>query len=107
MASALEKEMEALLAGAGEVAAGADKAGKKAAKVRRKSKDLEEQLGDAMAAANLMDIDKKARLRRKSRDYADDDLKTAFDKHASDGKLATAKLQEVRRLSVPRARVVS
>ena len=46
--SALEKEMEALLGQAGEVGVGAKKAQGEAAKVRRKSKDLEESL-DKMA----------------------------------------------------------
>lgn len=49
--SALEKEMEALLGAAGGMAVEAKKVGHEAAKVRRKSKDLEADL-DKMAEAS-------------------------------------------------------
>ena len=51
--SALEKEMEALLGAAGDLGTGAKKAQGEAAKVRRKSKDLEESL-DKMAESSDM-----------------------------------------------------
>jgi solute carrier family 25 phosphate transporter 23/24/25/41 len=81
MASALEREMAELLASAGGTLAEATESKKGAAKVRRKSKDLEEQLGDMKIAMEKASDDWNklgGTVRRKSRDYSDDDLLEAF-----------------------------
>jgi Ca2+-binding EF-hand superfamily protein len=97
MASALEREMEELMAGAGGLAVDAGNEKKKAGKARRKSKDLEDQLGEAMeklSSSEAATASAAGRIRRQSRDHTDDELRAAFDKHASDGKLPSAKLAE-------------
>ena len=73
--------MAALMAESNKALGDADKLKKGAAKVRRKSKDLEEQLGglESQFAAASDEWNKLGtNVRRQSRDYSDTDLLQAF-----------------------------
>ena len=81
--SALEKEMNALLATTQGVLGGALSAKAAAGKIRRKSKDLEASL-DLMAASDAWNALGGRRSRRGSRDYTDESLKEAFERIDAD-----------------------
>jgi len=78
----LERAMKELLEGAGSAAEAGKKTSAEAGKIRRKSRDLEEQLGEmgsAQVEANAH------RSRRGSRDYTEEELEAAFAKIDTDG----------------------
>jgi len=88
----LEDELNALLAGAAVTQEGAKDATKEAKKIRRRSKDLEEQLdsmGTAEALGNLVD--------QLGSTETEDDLKKLFDEIDEDksGTLEVEELQKV------------
>jgi len=83
--ASLEAEMKALLASANATADMGTNVTKTAAKVRRKSRDLEEQLAQIKVSAPQEGWDLLAnRSRRASRDYSDDNLKAIFDEFDAD-----------------------
>jgi len=80
----LEDEMAALLSLAGGIQTAGAEVNKTASKVRRKSKDLQDQLAD-MAGAEKSWEALGNRSRRGSRDYSDDNLEATFAKWDKDG----------------------
>ena len=102
--TALEKEMEALMSGAGALSVDTKATQKNITKARRKSKDLEASLGDMAAVLNASNATQSfqavmgARVRRKSADYSTDELKVAFDSVDLDksGSIDKSELKKVR-----------
>lgn len=83
--SALEKEMEALLGATSNLMSDTKKTQGEAAKVRRKSKDLEESLDQMASASDKWNALGGRRSRRGSRDYSDEAMQEAFKKIDKDG----------------------
>ena len=98
--TSLESEMEKLMSQAKELSGTADKSKENAAKTRRKSRDLEEQLSE-MSAGDKWNAVGMGRQRRVSRDYTPSSLKEAFQAIDADssGYIDHAELEQVSTLS--------
>jgi Ca2+-binding EF-hand superfamily protein len=99
----LEKQMAELMSGISNVAEGANTAKKSAAKTRRRSRDLEVQLGEM--AEGQKDLHSLVRVRRKSKDFDEKELKDIFDEIDTDktGKLDKTELLKAFRKAEPTA----
>merc|ERR1719382_262617 len=91
--TALEEEMAKLLSAAGEVKDSGNRVKADAGKMRRKSKDLEDQLNDIAQPSDQW-AQFGRRSRRGSRDYSDEGLRKSFDEYdkSKDGQLDSAEL---------------
>jgi len=98
--TSLESEVEKLMSQAKELSGTADKSKENAAKTRRKSRDLEEQLSE-MSAGDKWNAVGMGRQRRVSRDYTPSSLKEAFQAIDADssGYIDHAELEQVSTLS--------
>jgi len=93
----LEKQMAELMKSTAQIDVGVKDAKKSAAKTRRRSRDLENTLADMQAGQQgFASIAEKfaGRIRRKSKDFNDDDLREIFNKIDEDksGKLGREEL---------------
>ena len=95
--TSLESEMEKLMSQASELSGTAEKSKENAAKTRRKSRDLEEQLSDMVSAGDQWAAVGMGRQRRASRDYTAAALKDAFTEIDADssGYIDHAELEQV------------
>uniref|UniRef100_A0A6V4UVM3 EF-hand domain-containing protein n=1 Tax=Prymnesium polylepis TaxID=72548 RepID=A0A6V4UVM3_9EUKA len=105
MASELEKQMAELMAGVSEIDTGAKKAQADASRARRKSRELDDMFSSVDTAGHKKLTSLMGRQRRKSRDFGDDELKSAFDKFDTDksGKLNREELMKAIKEAEPSA----
>ena len=98
MASELEKQMAELMAGVSSIEEGAKDAQKSGARARRKSREIDDVLSSIdMSAHKQFTGLMGGRQRRKSKEFGDEVLKSAFDEFDTDksGKLNREELMQV------------